>query len=97
MKKHRFALRVAIAAALAAPIATFTGLGAAPAYACSDAVAHPLVYTGCMAGATEDAAVADANQVLGLVPSPPGWHQRFLCAWNYQTNKQVCLFFPYPA
>jgi hypothetical protein len=42
--------------------------------------------------------IADTvNPILGEVPTPDGWHRRFLCAWNYQTNQQVCLYFPWPA
>lgn len=73
---------------------------ASPAQACSQAVAHPLEYTGCMTFEAVDAGaelvVNTANPVLGRVPAPEGWQQRHLCVWSTQANRELCLFFPFP-
>ena len=36
------------------------------------------------------------NPILERVPSPPGWEQRHVCAWNDQIDQSWCVFFPFP-
>jgi hypothetical protein len=84
--------RIALVGAAVAAILT---AAAAPVFA-EDASAAGTKHTSLIIGA--ERFVADtANPILAGLPTPDGWHQRFLCAWNYQTNQQVCLYFPWPA
>jgi hypothetical protein len=46
--------------------------------------------------ATERGITRVVNPIVGAVPAPDNWHDRFFCAWNYQTDQQVCLYFPFP-
>jgi hypothetical protein len=37
-----------------------------------------------------------ANDVLGEIPAPQGWHQRHVCAWSHQIDRSWCVYFPWP-
>jgi hypothetical protein len=82
---------------IAAGVAAVVTASAVPVFADQAAPANsdPRADSNLVAG-TEKGIAGLVNPILAGIPAPEGWHQRFLCAWNYQTDQQVCLYFPYP-
>ena len=36
------------------------------------------------------------NPILALLPGPPGWHERHVCAASEQVDHYWCFYFPFP-
>lgn len=42
------------------------------------------------------AAENTVNPITHGLPTPKGWEQRHVCAWNDHVDQSWCVFFPFP-